>query len=48
MGEDAEVVDFEDLDEESKENQRRRRSCMVSNFGTDALSQSFKKYFKIY
>ena len=32
MGEEADVVDFDDLDIEVKETQKRRRSVMVSKF----------------
>ena len=35
MGEDAEVVDFDDLDEDAREEQRRRRSCMVGAYAAD-------------
>merc|ERR1712233_3209 len=35
MGEDAEVVDFDDLDEDAREEQRRRRSCMVGAYTAD-------------
>ena len=38
MGEEADIVDFDDLDEEQKVTQRRRRSCMVSSFTQDAIS----------